>query len=270
MIDQKILREAQLKMLDLLIELDKICKKNNINYWIDGGTFLGAVRHKGFIPWDDDVDVCMLKEDYEKFLIIAKKELSEERFLQTKETDKETTSPYIKIRDRNSIIIEKNQNENEKFHQGIFLDVFLMESYNRKIRKIYKLLYKVKESKVQKNSKSILKNILLKLGINTLASKVLKIFLQKTNNKSIIGYKYWFSNVYCYEYIYPLSEIEFEGYKFSCPNNADAYLKAIYGDTYMQLPPEKDRVWHAREIKLNEKCFFEKELERIGKKLYEN
>ena len=87
MVDKKTLRKAQLIMLNELIELDRICKKNNINYWLDGGTFLGAVRHKGFIPWDDDVDVCMLEADYNKFLEKAVKELDSGYFIQTLKTD---------------------------------------------------------------------------------------------------------------------------------------------------------------------------------------
>ena len=128
MVDKKILRKAQLIMLDELIEVDRICKKYNISYWLDSGTLLGAVRHKGFIPWDDDIDICMLQEDYEKFFSIAKKELNDKYFLQVKETDEMTTSPYMKVRHRDSILIEENFTEKEKFHQGIFLDIFLMNS----------------------------------------------------------------------------------------------------------------------------------------------
>lgn len=272
MINEKVLRKAQLIMLNELMEVDRICKKNSINYWIDGGTFLGAIRHKGFIPWDDDIDICMLKDDYEKFLIIAKKELPPNRFLQTKETDEKATSPYIKIRDRNSLIVEDNYSENERFHQGIFLDIFIMNNFSNKIKRIYRFLYKIKEIKIykEKNKFLFLKKILLKCKINDLATKILEIFLENPKNNSIIGYKYWFENTYNYTNVFPLSEIEFEGYKFPCPNNADAYLKELYGDTYMELPPEEQRVWHAKEIRLNEKCFFEKELERTGRKLYED
>ncbi len=269
MVNEEILRKAQLIMLNELIEVDKICKKYNINYWLDSGTLLGAVRHKGFIPWDDDIDICMLQKDYEKFLNIAKKELNVIYFIQTKETDKMTVSPYIKIRHRKSMLIEENFTEKEKFHQGIFLDIFLMNSFNFKVKKIYKILYKIKELKMQGNF-LILKKILLKLKINKLSLRILKLFLEKENNKSFIGYKYWFFKLHKYSNIFPLAEIEFEGYKFSCPNNTDAYLKSLYGETYMELPPEKDRVWHAKEIRLNEKCFFEKELERTGRKLYED
>ena len=117
--ENKNLRKAQLIMFNLLKELDKVCKKNNINYWLDSGTLLGAVRHKGFIPWDDDIDICMLEKDYKKFLKIAKKELSENVFLQTEETDKNYIwFPYAKLRDRNSVFIEEGQKQNELFHQG--------------------------------------------------------------------------------------------------------------------------------------------------------
>ena len=276
MINKNILRESQLIMLDELIEVDRICKKHNIKYWIDSGTFLGAVRHKGFIPWDDDIDICMLKKDYGRFLDIARKELSKKYFLQTSKTDKSYIwFPYTKLRDRNSIFIEVEQDDNEKYHQGINLDIFIMDSFNIKIIKFIKILLflnrfeKVKISK-NKNRYLILKKIILKLKINKLYYKFTRIFLEKVNNNSIIGYRYIFPQLYKYKDIFPLSEIEFEGHKFPCPNNADAYLKELYGDTYMQLPPEKDRVWHAKEIRLNEKCFFEKELERTGRKLYED
>lgn len=273
MFNQKKLKKLQLTEINMLNEVNKICKKYNIKYWIDGGTFLGAVRHKGFIPWDDDIDICMLKEDYEKFLEIIKEELSENIFLQTKKTDKNYTwFPYAKLRDRNSIFIQEEQNKNELFHQGINLDIFVMDSFNNKIQRIYKILYKLKKLKIHKkeNSSLILKKLALFLKLNKLASCILNLFLEKVNDNSLIGYRYLFPQLFKYRDIFPLSEIEFEGHKFPCPNNADAYLKELYGNTYMELPPEKDRVWHAKEIRLNEKCFFEKELERTGRKLYED
>lgn len=79
-INNNILRKAQLRMLNILLEIDRICQKNNIEYWLAEGTLLGAVRNKGFIPWDDDIDICMLREDYNKFIKIAPKELNSEYF----------------------------------------------------------------------------------------------------------------------------------------------------------------------------------------------
>ena len=265
------LREAQKIMKKQLIELDRICKKYNIKYWIADGTLLGAVRHKGFIPWDDDIDICMLAEDYDNFFKIAKKEINSRYFIQNKKDDINSPVPWIKIRDRNSILIEKNYKERELFHQGISLDVFPMEIYSRKIKIFYKILSKLKniEISVKENKYLFLKKIILFFKINKICDLFLKYYLIEKTEKSIIGYKYAFTQKYNFEDVFPLSEIEFEGYKFPCPNNVDAYLKELYGDTYMQLPPEKDRVWHAKEIRLNEKCFFEKELERTGRKLYE-
>ena len=270
MLNKDILRKAQLIMLDELIEVDKICKKYNIKYWIDSGTFLGAVRHKGFIPWDDDVDVCMLEEDYQKFLLIVKKEINKKYFVQNKKEDKYALGPWTKIRERNSIFVEENRKENELFHQGIFIDIFVMNSFSYKIQKKYKILCKLKDLRIRTNNNYLIfKKMILFLKINKLAFYILNLFVEKPNNNSIVGYKYWFPQLFKCRDIFPLSEIEFEGHKFPCPNNADAYLKELYGDTYMELPPEKDRVWHAKEIRLNEKCFFEKELEKTGRKLYE-
>lgn len=271
MLNIKTLRKAQLIMLDELVELDRICKKNDIDYWLTDGTLLGAIRHKGFIPWDDDVDVCLLEKDYQKLLKIIKGEINDKYFVQSQKDDKEYPTQWIKIRDRNSIMICA---ENEKFHQGISIDIFPMINFSNINKSLYKFVSRVKDFEYEKNTRNkslkiILKNIVTIFRINKLCNKILSFFKDK-NDKQNIGYKYVFPQLYKYKDIFPLSEIEFEGYKFPCPNNPDTILRELYGDTYMELPPEKDRVWHAKEIRLNEKCFFEKELERTGRKLYED
>lgn len=272
MVDEEKLRDAKKIMLLILLEVDRICKKNNINYWLDSGTLLGAVRHEGFIPWDDDIDICMLPEDYSKFLSIAKQELNMKYFLDNKQTDKNAIFKYSKIRERKSIFIEKKENENEKYHQGIFIDIFEMnylKDVAKKYRKSYNLLLKIKDLVENRGKYRNLKLVLKKLKVTLITEKIFNFLFLSKNKKNYIGHKYVFKEIYFLKNIFPLSEIEFEGHKFPCPNNADAYLKELYGDTYMVLPPEKDRVWHAKEIRLNEKCFFEKELERTGRLLYE-
>ena len=84
---ETVLRQAQLVMLRMLKIIDYICRKHDISYWMCSGTLLGAVRHKGFIPWDDDLDICMIREDYERFVKIAVNEFPEDMMLQTRETD---------------------------------------------------------------------------------------------------------------------------------------------------------------------------------------
>lgn len=272
MINEKTLKDAQKIMLEILIEVDRICMKNNIEYWLADGTLLGAVRHRGFISWDDDIDICMLKEEYNKFLEIAPKELKEKFFLQTSKYDKNYNFLYPKIRDRNSIFIEKYDSNQEKFHQGLNLDIFVMDRYFIRSKILYRFLYFFKNIKIENNRINnyyFFKKIIVSFKLNICAEKILKFFLTNKKQNSRLGYRYYWKQLYKYNDIFPLKEIEFEGYKFSCPNNTDAYLKELYGDTYMELPPEKDRVWHAKEIRLNEKCFFEKELERTGRKLYE-
>ena len=148
MINEKTLKDAQKIMLEILIEVDRICMKNNIEYWLADGTLLGAVRHRGFIPWDDDIDICMLKEEYNKFLEIAPKELKEKFFLQTSKYDKNYNFLYPKIRDRNSIFIEKYDSNQEKFHQGLNLDIFVMDRYFIRSKILYRFLYFFKNIKI--------------------------------------------------------------------------------------------------------------------------
>ena len=100
------LKRVPLAHLDLLLEFDQICRLYNINYYLIGGSALGAVRHSGFIPWDEDIDVGMYRHDYEHFLEVCNRELNEEYFLQSFETDPTYTGQFAKIRVNNTIFLE--------------------------------------------------------------------------------------------------------------------------------------------------------------------
>ena len=121
--EDKTVAAAQKVMLEILVEIHRICVENNITYWLEAGTLLGAIRHKGFIPGDDDCDISMPRKDYERFLQIAQEKLPETMFLQTKETDKEYPLPWAKIRKNGTLLIETGETGEEKYHHGIFVDI---------------------------------------------------------------------------------------------------------------------------------------------------
>lgn len=113
--------------LDMLYKVQQICKKYNIKYWADGGTLLGAIRHNGYIPWDDDIDIAMMREDYDRFIEVAKKELNHPYFLQTDWTD-ETYYCHAKLRRSDTTcVLVKDVPANFEFNQGIFIDIFPLD-----------------------------------------------------------------------------------------------------------------------------------------------
>ena len=141
------LKEAQELMTTILKDIDSIWRKNNINYWIESGTLLGAVRHKGFIPWDDDIDIGMLREDYNKFLEIANKELKDDVILCNFKNEKNVQYQWSKVKHKYSEIIEDG-NTSEK--SGLFVDIFPYDFYSRegndfasKLKKRYKKKFAV-------------------------------------------------------------------------------------------------------------------------------
>ncbi len=115
---------AGLRMLELF---DTVCRKYDLKYFVYYGTLLGAVRHQGFVPWDDDIDVVMLREDYEKFQAVAPAEIQEPYFFQNSYTDR-LLWPFSKIRDSRTTAIEPKFAKVEGFHQGIFMDIFPLDS----------------------------------------------------------------------------------------------------------------------------------------------
>jgi lipopolysaccharide cholinephosphotransferase len=276
-IREKELRQAQLVILRILKIVDYICKKHNIKYWLDGGTLLGAVRHKGFIPWDDDADIGMLREDYNRFLEIAKKELPEDLFLQNLETTKHAGNTWTQIKDRKSLVVLE---DNAKYHQGLYIDIFPFDSYSgSRIRRVFyekilKTLY-VKAYAVTApfkkpwfKTENLLKNVIklqLKLiffifyifnkdvvyGLNLRhRSRLLKSM--ENNKKDYLGYGVdvlnW-NNIYGGSTIFPLGVSVFEDSEFPVPNDTDTYLTNLYGKNYMELPPESKRVQHHKVLK---------------------
>ena len=117
------LKSEEIKILDYFVD---ICDKNNLHYYLMYGTLLGAVRHKGFIPWDDDIDVCMPPEDYQQFLRIFKND--DRFFLQTVQTDKYYHTLFAKIRENHTCMIEK-ENTYMPIHKGINIDIFPLIPY---------------------------------------------------------------------------------------------------------------------------------------------
>lgn len=137
--DGSTLRQYQLHLLEMLKWFDNFCQKNKITYWLSSGTCLGAVRHSGFIPWDDDVDVEMLREDYLKLEKLFKE--TDDYALQTFKNDKYYCLPFAKLRDKHSKIVEPATNglDNYYKYQGAFIDIFQLE-YSPK-RLVYILDY---------------------------------------------------------------------------------------------------------------------------------
>ena len=120
---QERLRECQLKQLAILKEIDRICQKHGILYWLDGGTLLGAKRHGGFIPWDDDIDIAMGRDDLKRFETVAPAELPASLFLQTPKSDP-NNGPIIKVRDLNSLYLEHGDDFESGYVKGIYVDIF--------------------------------------------------------------------------------------------------------------------------------------------------
>ena len=127
--DGSLLRRQQMRMLEILLEVDKICKKHHIEYWLSSGTLIGAMRHNGFIPWDDDLDIEMMRSDYLRLMKVLPSELPEWLALQNDETDPNYFYFYAKVRDRRSRMLEQNGYDRIWKEQGIYIDILPMERH---------------------------------------------------------------------------------------------------------------------------------------------
>ncbi len=261
-------RRMQLLELDMIKELDRVCRKNHIRYSIICGTLLGAVRHKGYIPWDDDADIGMLRKEYEKFRKVANQLDSSICYFQDHTTDKEYRWGYGKLRRTGTSFIRAGQ-EHLKCKTGVFIDIFPLDDIpNSTIGQMINdfqcfIIRKIMYSEVGRLDKSnnvfqrIIYSALAKIP-NSFTFKLLKPLTRSrgrsckrvrlltfksfgklyTENKVRDKYgmpKKWFKS---------LREYEFEGYKFMGPKDYDGFLRYMYDD-YMTLPPVEKRDPHS-------------------------
>lgn len=252
--DNVLLKELQKVELEILLEVDRVCKKNKIKYFLVSGTLLGAIRHKGFIPWDDDIDICMPVKDYRKFCKVCRKELNEKYFLQTYETDL-TSMLFAKVRKNGTTAIEENR-EKRAYHQGVWIDIFPLvaikndsrwiEKFTQTVlfakRLIKKKIDWIEEDKNLPFYKKIHRLIPLssvRLFVGIILKKAFKN-PEKYDSCYYIWSKKKFYARFETSLFESVSDMEFEGYTFPVPTKWHEYLTVVYGD-YMKLPPPEKR-----------------------------
>ena len=245
------LRKLQMRELEILLHIDKICKENNIPYWLCSGTLLGAVRHGGFIPWDDDVDIEMLREDYIRFEKIFKE--SDNYVLQTYKNDSYYMMPYAKVRDKHSILTEGFFGEEYKY-RGVFVDIFPMEPVHKPMNVVsyVPIWFMIRRAVRYRGNKLGRLFIKVAKGLSFGFINMLRALMKLVPGKKL-GHTYgaWYYKVKRSEQdLFPLTTIKFEGYEFPAPYNADAYLRRQYGD-YMKLP--KVKVSHMQHVEFLDK-----------------
>lgn len=233
------LQQLWQKEIQILDEIDRICKKHNITYYLVWGTLLGSIRHKGFIPWDDDIDIGMPIKSYKKFLRVAKKELSDEYFLQTGLTDKWHPVAFAKVRMNNTAFYPAGD-KNIKRHHGIFVDIFPMNRRNGKRGILNRVGDRISGHIAQRRNEVPLTVFrAFRIFPTNFLVRIRDLLLQGRGDYYL-----------CDGALFRASDFEFsvngefEGKQYPIPQNYHEVLEATYGD-YMQLPPEENRVAHA-------------------------
>lgn len=260
------LHKLQNVLFEMLKLIDKICRDNDIKYSLSGGTLLGAIRHKGFIPWDDDVDIAMSRDQYEKFIDVWNRLKPEGYILQHKENTPNYTQAFAKIRKKNTTFIQFDWEKN-RYNTGVFIDIFPLDRIPKgrlrekffQVKAIVYIIY-LRDNQLGTGNKlislgsSIVYSLSTKRIRQNYCRKYIKQLKEYNENKSFKyicvdsfdSLKKLFTNTLCDDYV----NIQFESGEFMCYKNWENYLTTMYGD-YMSLPPVEDRVWKHHPLVLN-------------------
>ena len=260
----------QLVELEMLKELDRICRDYNISYEVDGGTLLGAVRHKGFIPWDDDIDVRMLRQDYDRFISICRTVLDRNKyFLQTYETDPGYRWGYARILRRGTFFQREGQDA-LKMKRGIFIDIFPCDGmpdcglkkslFNACCFLGRKILYSPVGATSEKNIVKKIGYKLLSIVPKRVGTSIFEVLVNiyRDKNTTLIRTLGWGAPEedvgFKREWMLETTELCFEDMIVKAPLKYDEHLRHMFGDDYMSLPPVEKRKPKHTAVKI---CFGE-------------
>lgn len=262
-------RKLQLEVLSIMDAIHQVCEKNNIEYALIAGSALGIVNYKGFIPWDDDMDICIKRKDYKKFIKAMEKDLDDKFYFQCFQTDKRynVLIPNMKVRKKGTCIKEKNflLKNRCKSGDGIFVDVVVYDNIadNKFIDELYRTYVKLLMPIMVLLDNLHIPTTLLKKLVERIAIK----YGEKNKNSkytsqtiAIPWEKFLKEPVFLKEDVYPFKKYEFEGRMFYSYNNIEKVLKEWYGDNCLKkwngkeweetLPVEKRKPKHTVDINL--------------------
>lgn len=286
--NKDVLRKLQMAQLDILKDIDSFCKEKKITYFIAYGTGIGAARHGGFIPWDDDIDICMKRDDYNRFIALAKEGMKDKYDILNIMETPGYISTFIKVSKKGTRFVEAS-NSNEKYEQGIFVDIFpydYMAEDEKQRRKDFKfawilgrlcILCEISDPiipyEVQgwKRSVAIFGCKMAHGFLNLIGLDKKKVY--KKFEKHVTKYNHLQGHTYLGDYsdvvlersiiredqLFPTVDIEFENILFPGPRDMHTHLSNMYGD-YMKLPPVEARHNHvARLLDFGDGCVVDSE-----------
>lgn len=260
--DQAMLSKIWAVEMDILDVVHEVCKKHNLRYSLAFGSLIGAVRHGGFIPWDDDIDIIMPREDYNKLIAVWESSAPKDYIIQYKDKDEDFTQNFIKIRKNNTAFIQAEEEKEKKYHKGIFVDILPCDraacgKVSGKLQLIacaVALLYSREHLSGTGGMIGFVERTLLRVpkrfrpAIRRRAEKA----MQRWNGNHNLKYICADTIRDCHNQHVPdlfdhIRLAQFQGREYCIIDNPDSYLSTIYGN-YMQLPPEEQRVWRHHPI----------------------
>lgn len=251
--DGSSLRRMQMRMLEMLQVIDAICRRHDIAYWLSGGSLIGAMRHQGFIPWDDDLDIEVLRPDFEKLMKLLPAELPNHLKLQWHTTDENYFFPFAKVRDTNSRLFERNGYDRVFREHGVYIDIFPMERIRPGLRRLscqsYGHCYKM--FRTAADPVAVMPRVRRWVAFHrSVVFPVLRAL------SALFPTKYYdFSPGIPYHHhalisdFLPVRRVPFEGFQAPVMREAEKYLAWRYGD-YMQLPDNPGALYHAEELEI--------------------
>ena len=250
-----LLRRDQKELVEILKTLADICRQNDIPWWLSSGTLLGAARHKGFIPWDDDIDVVLLKKDYKRLEKILSKMESDDYFFQSMKTDVEYINIFSKFRKKGCRVEAKDRRNKFYRYAGPGIDIFAIEKTSRLAAIVAKFLYHNIQYPTSYIKVKWLRRILVRLVefihlcLIFPVLRLIGLINPKAEYHYVLGTG-WPKHTFYMKYTFPLSEAEFEGVKMPVPHDMDSYLSTVFGD-WKKLPTESQikKAIHCKEYR---------------------